>query len=153
MFQDPLLLADVSDDSDVHGVPNILSVPASLFAPSGEPKSEPNTAQSNLHVSTNLPSLTWPLIFRLVGAHCLEEDWTCLQCQPWWHNWYCEHCCLSVPPAWTCQNHFGECGQSCVCCRFEFGEAVGYCEACQTLWVLKATCCEVRLALLSYDGR
>ena len=166
MFQDPLLLADLSDDSDVHGVPKVtgqsseglakqtfLSVRASLFVPSREPVSEPNTAQANLHVSTNLASPTWPLVFRFVGAHNLEQDWPCSQCKPWWHNWYCQRCGLSVPPAWTCQKHFGNCGQSCGCCRFEMGEAYGYCEACETLWVLKATSCEVRLALLSYDGR
>ena len=150
---------DVSDDSDVHGVPNVLSVQASLFAPSGEPKSEPNTAQANLHVSTNLPSptlpsLSWPLIFRFVGAHILQqEDWPCSQCKPSWHSWYCQRCRMCVPPAWTCQKHFGSCGQSCSCCRFERWEALGSCEECEDLWVLKATSGEVRLALLSYDGR
>ena len=128
-------------------------------SPSGEPKSEPNAAQANLHVSTNLPSptlpsLSWPLIFRFVGAHILQqEDWPCSQCKPSWHSWYCQRCRMCVPPAWTCQKHFGSCGQSCSCCRFEHWEALGSCEECEDLWVLKATSGEVRLALLSYDGR
>ena len=148
MFEDPLMLADGSDDSDV------LSVLTSKH-----PQSEPNTAQANLHVSTNLPSptlpsLTWPFIFPFVGAHILaQEDWHCSQCEPRWHNWYCRHCGTSVPPAWTCQKHWGICTQSCNCCRFELGEAFGCCEACENLWDLKATCWEVRLALLRYDGR
>ena len=148
MFQDPLMLADGSDDSDV------LSVLTSKH-----PQSEPNTAQANLHVSTNLPSptlpsLTWPFIFPFVGAHILaQEDWHCSQCKPRWHNWYCRHCGESVPPAWTPQKHFGSCGQSCSCCRFKVGDLFGYCEACEDLWFLKATSGEVRLALLSYNGR
>ena len=98
-------------------------------------------------------SFTWPLIFRFAGAHNLEQVWTCSQCKPWWHHWYCRHCRKCVPPAWTCQKHWGTCSEDCGCCRFEFGEAFGCCEACENLWVLKATCWEVRLALLRYDGR
>ena len=131
MFEDPLMLADGSDDTDV------LSVLTSKH-----PQSEPNT-----------PSLTWPLIFPFVGAHILaQEDWHCSQCKPRWHNWYCRHCGESVPPAWTPQKHFGGCGQRCSCCRFKVG-ASGSCEACKDLWILKATSGEVRLALLSYNGR
>ena len=142
------MLADGSDDSDV------LSVLTSKHL-----QSEPNTAQANLHVPTNLPSpmlpsLTWPFIFPFVGAHILaQEDWHCSQCKPRWHNWYCRHCGESVPPAWTPHKHFGSCGQSCSCCRFEHWEALGSCEECEDLWILKATSDEVRLALLSYNGR
>ena len=148
MFQDPLMLADGSDDSDV------LSVLTSKH-----PQSEPNTAQANLHVSTNLPSptlpsLTWPFIFPFVGAHILaQEDWHCSQCEPRWHNWYCRHCGESVPPAWTPQKHFGRCGQNCSCCRFRAGDISGSCQACEDLCILKAISGEVRLALLSYNGR
>ena len=109
--------------------------------------------QINSDMPASLPMASWSLIFRYVGAHNLEENWTCSQCQPWWHKWYCEHCKLPVPPAWTNEKHFGQCGQGCGCCRFLMWEELGYCETCENLWILKVTCHEMRQALRSYDGR
>ena len=32
---------------------------------------------------------------------------------------------------WTKKNHYGLCGQSCPCCRYQNGEVFGYCGVCK----------------------
>ena len=41
-------------------------------------------------------------------------------------------------PEWTIENHFGECGESCHCCRAAFQEAFGACWLCED--ALQANC-------------
>ena len=96
----------------------------------------------------------WLEICSFVGAHNLcGEGWQCNTCEPWWHNWRCRQCEMSVPPAWTAQKHFGLCGQSCPCCRQEVGAEMGICEECEDLWVLKTVSRAMRVALRSYSGQ
>ena len=66
-----------------------------------------------------LADVHWYTILDYVGGHHLGVycDWLCRQCSPMWYGWWCSECRMSVPPRWTIENHFGQCGQSCGCCR------------------------------------
>jgi hypothetical protein len=56
---------------------------------------------------------------RHVGVHLGSHgiDWDCDNCSPRWYDWRCSACCTTVPPRWTVETHFGQCGQNCSCCR------------------------------------
>ena len=34
------------------------------------------------------------------------------------------------PKSWNSDNHYGQCGQSCPCCRARMGESFGACTVC-----------------------
>ncbi len=108
-------------------------------------------------MADQLPSTTWQTIFQFVGAHEMPyetwQDWPCCHCKPWWHNWYCQLCNRLVPPAWTCDSHWGQCGQSCGCCRNLNDEDFGSCKACTELWNLKVASSNLRRELRGYNGR
>ena len=63
-------------------------------------------------------------LLEYIGAHHLGVhlgshgiDWDCDHCSPRWYDWRCSACCKTVPPRWTVETHFGQCGQNCSCCR------------------------------------
>ena len=93
------------------------------------------------------------LIVPYLGAHQLETMWECKECNPYWYNWYCKKCQKSNKFLyWTLRKHFGHCGQSCGCCRSQFGDAWGRCECCDDLLILKTTCRTMRDLLKTYNG-
>ena len=95
----------------------------------------------------------WRRIFAFVGAHILEWTWLCPECKPSWTGWHCDHCDLDVNVLeWTPDRHFGHCGESCPCCRFELG-AHGACFECLDLWILKGVSHGIQETLRSYNGR
>ena len=54
-----------------------------------------------------------------IGAHhrIRGSRWDCDHCSPRWYDWWCNACRNAVPSRWTVENHFGQCVQSCPCCR------------------------------------
>ncbi len=104
--------------------------------------------------SSDLARVIFSAVIPFLGAHNLDEEvWPCPQCTPTWHNWFCQHCEMRVLPAWTRKAHFGQCGQSCPCCRHKAGECFGACTECEQLWVFKCVAPAMRHLLKSYNGR
>ena len=100
-----------------------------------------------------LPQESLLFVVQCVGAHNLEAIWECSQCNPYWYNWYCQECRkVNQYLHWTFRNHFGECDQSCGCCRSEDG-SWGGCSCCDALLELQATCRRMRAILNKYNGR
>ena len=103
-------------------------------------------------VASVIPCESLLLIVGYVGAHNLETDWTCSECNPYWYNWYCHECRLvNKYLYWSPRRHFGYCGQCCGCCRNANGEH-GWCDACDDLWNLKVTCHRMQDLLKTYSG-
>ena len=74
---------------------------------------------------TTMPDELLLLIVRCVGAHNL---------------------------LWSEREHFGNCGQSCPCCRTSRWDWGG-CELCEDLLELTRTCRRMRNQLKTYNGR
>jgi len=103
----------------------------------------PQTPSTLVQASSPLEEVdpsTLSHIVRFVGARDLEAQWVCTECNPYWHNWYCYQCHKTNHILrWTPAAHFGQCGQSCGCCRFAEGESFGSCEACENIQPLRLT--------------
>ena len=111
------------------------------------------------------PSESILLIVRYVGAHNLERNWPCSECNPYWYNWRCHRCKrVNNYRRWTRRRHYGHSDyitteadvpwtlrQRCGCCRSEHRDSFP-CEACDDLWELKGTCPTMRDLVKTYNG-
>ena len=56
-------------------------------------------------------------------------------------------------PKWTKEDHWGNCGQSCGCCRAQNPEDWGSgCQACVELWTLTTVSTWMKQAVQQFDG-
>ena len=114
---------------------------------------QPASSSTVAQLISKIPRESVLLIVRYVGAHNLETFWRCTDCNPYWYNWYCHECRkFNTFLHWSPRLHYGHCGQSCGCCRWENAECFGGCEACEDLWNLKGTCHTMRDLLKTYSG-
>ena len=119
-------------------------------------------------------SLRWKQVFSLVAAHAdgripvavthsagTTHRHMCCVCRPDWHGWLCappHGCGRAVPPEWSRQSHYGQCGhidgpdeEFCGCCR-AIRKLTDPCQLCIDLHSLKAVCTNFRDFLHTYDG-
>lgn len=72
-----------------------------------------------MHPFTVIPLGFGAELLDYIGAHhrIRGSRWDCDHCSPRWYDWWCNACRNAVPSRWTVENHFGQCVQSCPCCR------------------------------------
>jgi hypothetical protein len=59
----------------------------------------------------------WCMERTLPSWYGLPETVGLRPCKPDWYGSYCKLCMRKTPQKWTRADHFGQCGQSCGCCR------------------------------------
>ena len=69
-----------------------------------------------------------------------ENDWVKFTIDFMYNNITNEQCIIYCPSfelkvkkhvsSWTSKTHYGQCGQSCPCCRSQFNEEIGSCPIC-----------------------